>query len=60
MGERQSLAFLLCVEAGPLEPQTLLLVRSIRRWAGEYAGNPIHAFRPRVGPNLDAGPTPAG
>ena len=55
MGERQSLAFLLCVEAGALEPQALLLARSIRRWAGDYAGNPIHAFRPRVGPDLDPG-----
>lgn len=55
MGERQSLAFLLCVEAGALEPQALLLARSIRRWAGDYAGNPIHAFRPRVGPSLEAG-----
>ena len=49
---RQSLAFLLCVEAGPLEQQTLLLVRSIRRWAGAYADHPIHAFRLRAGSKL--------
>jgi len=50
--ERQSLAFILCVERGPLEQQALLLVRSIRRWAGDYADAQIHAFRPRVGPRL--------
>ncbi len=49
---RQTLSFLLCVEAGRLEPQSLLLVRSIRRWAGRYADAPIHAFRPREGPPL--------
>jgi hypothetical protein len=50
---RQSLAFVICVERGPLEQQALLLVRSIRRWAGAYADNPIHAFRPRAGPRLE-------
>jgi hypothetical protein len=50
----KGLSFLLCVEAGPLEPQSLLLVRSIRRWAGRYADAPIHAFRPREGPRLAA------
>lgn len=49
---RQSLAFLLCVEAGPLEQQAILLARSIRRWAGAYADAPIHAFRLRAGPPL--------
>jgi hypothetical protein len=50
----QSLAFLLCVESGPLEEQSVLLARSIRRWAGGYADAPIHAYRPRVGPRLAA------
>jgi hypothetical protein len=49
-----SLSFLLCVEAGPLEPQARLLARSIRRWAGRYSDAPIHAFRPREGPRLAA------
>ncbi len=49
---RQSLAFLLCVEAGPLERQSILLADSIRRWAGGYADDPIHAFRLRTGPRL--------
>ncbi len=49
---RQSLAFLLCVEAGPLEQQSILLARSIRRWAGAYAEAQIHAFRLRAGAAL--------
>jgi hypothetical protein len=48
----QSVAFVLCVEAGPLEEQAILLARSIRRWAGAYADHPILAFRPRRGPRL--------
>jgi len=47
-----SLAFLLCVERGPLEDQSVLLCRSIRRWAGAFADAPIHAYRPREGPGL--------
>lgn len=51
-GEVPSCAFLLCVEAGPLEEQAILLARSIRRWAGRYSELPIHAYRPRRGPRL--------
>ena len=47
-----SLAFLLCVEAGPLEAQALLLCRSIRRWGGALASAPVHAYRPREGEPL--------
>lgn len=43
------LAFAACVEFGPLEAQTLLLCRSIRRLAGRFANAPIHTFQPRVG-----------
>ena len=50
----QSLAFVLCVEAGPLEQQAILLASSIRRWAGDYANDEIHAYRPRTGPKLAA------
>jgi hypothetical protein len=46
------LAFVCCVEAGPLEAQMVLLARSIRRWAGPLAGCPIHAYRPREGEAL--------
>lgn len=47
-----SLAFLLCVEAGNLENQASLLVRSVRRYGGRYANCPILAFQPRRGPAL--------
>jgi hypothetical protein len=47
--ERQSLAFVFCVDSGPLEEQAILLARSIRRWAGAYADSQIYGFRPRGG-----------
>lgn len=47
-----NLSFLFCVETGYLEPQSLLLARSIRRWGRRYAQCPIHAFKPREGPPL--------
>lgn len=47
-----SVAFVLCVEAGNLENQAGLLVRSIRRWGGGYSQSRIVAYRPRVGPPL--------
>jgi hypothetical protein len=50
-----SLAFLLCVESGAaLERQSVLLVSSIRRFGGDLAGAPVHAYRPREGPALEA------
>ncbi len=50
-----SLAFLCCVEPGPLESQTLLLCRSIRRFGGRFRDAPIYAFQPRRGPGLAPG-----
>lgn len=47
-----NLAFLACVERGRLEPQALLLVRSIRRWAGRYADAPVFTFQPREGTDV--------
>jgi hypothetical protein len=44
-----SLAFVACVERGPLEAQALLLCASIRRYGGNLASAPIHVFRPRRG-----------
>jgi hypothetical protein len=41
------LAFLICVEHGRLENESLLLVESIRRWGGRAAEAPIYAFSPR-------------
>lgn len=49
------LAFLLCVESGEaLERQSILLAQSIRRFAGRFATAPVHAYRPREGPALEA------
>ncbi|MGI9014941.1 MAG: hypothetical protein ACR2GY_11930, partial [Phycisphaerales bacterium] len=42
-----TLAFLACVEAGPLEAKAILLCESIRRYAGALAHAPIHTFQPR-------------
>jgi hypothetical protein len=43
----------LCVEAGALEQQAILLVQSIRNWGGRFASAPIFAVQPRIGPDLD-------
>lgn len=44
----------ICVEAGGLEQQAILLVQSIRNWGGRFATAPIFAVQPRIGPALDA------
>ena len=41
------LAFLICVERGRLESESLLLVESLRTWGGACATAPIYAFSPR-------------
>jgi hypothetical protein len=46
------LAFLFCVESGPLEPKAVLLARSIRRWGGAHADSRIHAYLPRPGASI--------
>lgn len=48
------IAFLLCVESGRLESETLLAVESLRRWGGAWAESPVYAFAPREG--FDPGP----
>lgn len=40
-------ALVICAEPGFLEPQTQLLIRSVRRWAGRFANMPIHVYKPR-------------
>ncbi|MBL8545535.1 MAG: hypothetical protein JNL81_03680 [Hyphomonadaceae bacterium] len=40
--------FALIAEAGPLESQAVLLVRSIRRFAGAYAAAPVIVVSPRA------------
>jgi hypothetical protein len=47
-----SLAFLACIERGPLEAQTALLCRSIRRYGGRFRDAPIHVFQPRAGHDI--------
>lgn len=42
-------AFLLCVERGPLESQSLLCVESLRTFGGALAEAPVYAFAPRPG-----------
>ena len=41
------LAFLICVEHGRLEEESVLLAESVRQWAGEAAQAPIYAVAPR-------------
>ena len=45
----QSVAFLACIERGDLEQKALLLIRSIRRFAGRHANAPVYTFQPRRG-----------
>ena len=54
-----SVAFLLCVEEGQLEPQGILFARSLRRFGGRFAGCAIHAYAPREGRNPSAATTAA-
>lgn len=42
-------AFLICVEHGRLENESILLLESLRRWGGEAADAPVYAFAPRAG-----------
>jgi hypothetical protein len=44
-----SIRFIACVERGALEQKARLLVRSIRRFGGRWAGAPIETFAPRAG-----------
>src|SRR5205807_10267450 len=44
-----SITFIACVERGELEAKTLLLGRSIRRYGGRFANDPILTFQPRRG-----------
>jgi hypothetical protein len=46
------LRFVVCVEAGRLEGETLLLCGSLRRFGGRLADSPIAAYRPRRGEPL--------
>ena len=41
------LAFLMCVERGRLEHETVLLVESLRAWGGRWSDAPVYTFAPR-------------
>jgi len=47
--ETPPVAFVTCIERGPLEAQALLLYESIRRFGGAFSRCPIYAFSPRAG-----------
>jgi hypothetical protein len=49
------IAFLLCAERGRLEDQAVLLVRSIRRFAGRHRDAPVYVFQPRRGMEVSPG-----
>jgi hypothetical protein len=46
------ITFVTCVESGPLEPQVLRMVESLRRFGGAYADYPVWAVKPRFGPPI--------
>lgn len=43
------IAFIICTEPGRLEPQSLMLAESIRKFCGKLKDTPIYSFHPRVG-----------
>ena len=45
----KKLIFIICTEKGPLEKKSLLLVKSIREFAGKYKDFDILSFAPRAG-----------
>jgi hypothetical protein len=47
-----ALTFVCCIESGPLEGMTLLLVESLRKWGGAFAQCKVVAVTPRFGPPL--------
>ena len=44
-----TVAVVTCVEAGYLEPQTVRMVESLRKWGGRLAPVPVFAVTPRFG-----------
>lgn len=46
---KPDVTFVVCVESGPLEMQTVLAVESLRRWGGRFADSPVLAITPRKG-----------
>lgn len=50
---KPSVAFFVCCEPGPLEGQTILFAKSLRRFGGRFAECGVHAYKPRAGGALD-------
>jgi hypothetical protein len=48
-GETVSATFVICVEAGPLETQSLWAIESLRKWGGRFADCEVIAVTPRRG-----------
>jgi hypothetical protein len=42
-----SIAFVTCLEAGPLEQQVIRMVASLRKWGGRFSNAPVYAVNPR-------------
>ena len=53
--EKPDVGFVACIEGGVLEAQTLLLLNSIRRYAGRFAGCSLYALSPRAGHSISQG-----
>jgi hypothetical protein len=47
MSESMRLAFIMCTEGGQLEQESLLMVESFRRFAGNLKDSPIYSFQVR-------------
>ena len=41
-----------CIESGRLEPEVLLMVRTLRAFGGRFAQCPVLAIQPRAGPSI--------
>ena len=55
---KHPLGFVLVVEAGALEKKALLLLESIREFAGPFRRCPIWAVQPRLSPGAPPEPLP--
>jgi hypothetical protein len=49
---RPSTTVVACIEAGELEPKTIRMVESLRRFGGHFAEVDVLAVTPRIGPRL--------
>lgn len=49
MTESPQITFVCCVDSGWLEPQTVRMIESLRRWGGRFANAPIIAVTARFG-----------